>query len=55
MRNYLTDRKGVVMVDGLNSKRNVIIRDPLEGTIYQMTIDDFKKAYIGHAAYRIKL
>lgn len=43
-----------VVVDGLNEVRNVVIRDPLEGTRYEMTIRDFKKSYCYQAVYRTK-
>lgn len=42
----------VVIVDGPASNIAVKIRDPLEGTSYEMTLADFKKAWTGRAAYR---
>lgn len=42
----------VVIVDGVNSMGNVVIRDPLEGTRYEMTQADFLKTWNRNAAYR---
>lgn len=43
----------VVIVDGPTTElTHVKIRDPLEGTSYEMTLADFKKAWTGRAAYR---
>jgi hypothetical protein len=42
----------VVVVDGPSPAGNVMIRDPLEGTRYELTVKDFKKAWTGNCAYR---
>lgn len=42
----------VVVVDGPGAPGNVLIRDPLEGTRYEMTIKDFKQAWDGNCVYR---
>jgi hypothetical protein len=45
----------VVAVDGLNSAGNVVIRDPLEGTKYEMDLKYFVgEVWTGRAAYRTK-
>jgi len=41
-----------VVVDGINSKGLVVIRDPWEGTIYEMTQDKFLKDWTRGAVYR---
>jgi hypothetical protein len=42
----------VVVVDGPGAPGNVVIRDPLEGTRYEMTISDFKLAWNRNCVYR---
>ncbi|MDR3615975.1 MAG: hypothetical protein P4L53_20625 [Candidatus Obscuribacterales bacterium] len=45
----------VVAIDGLNSAGNVVIRDPLEGTKYEMDLNYFvREIWTGKAAYRTK-
>lgn len=41
----------VVVVDGPSAAGNVMIRDPLEGTRYEMTVKDFLLAWTGRCAY----
>lgn len=41
-----------VMVDGVNSSGNVVIRDPWEGTTYEMTPKKFLKDWTTRAVYR---
>ena len=42
----------VVIVDGPSPAGNVMIRDPLEGTRYEMTVKDFLKTWNRSCAYR---
>ncbi|MCC6980443.1 MAG: hypothetical protein IT343_19145 [Candidatus Melainabacteria bacterium] len=42
----------VVLVDGRSAAGNVIIRDPLEGTKYEMTVTNFLKTWNSSAVYR---
>jgi len=42
----------IVVVDGLNPSGNVMIRDPQEGTGYEMKVADFLNTWSGQAAYR---
>jgi hypothetical protein len=42
----------VVVVDGPSPSGNVMIRDPLEGTRYEISVKDFKNAWTGNCAYR---
>ncbi|MDZ4837311.1 MAG: hypothetical protein SGJ27_26290 [Candidatus Melainabacteria bacterium] len=41
-----------VVIDGQSATGNLLIRDPLEGTSYEMKFSDFREAWTGHAAYR---
>jgi hypothetical protein len=45
----------VVVVDGVNAAGNVVIRDPLEGTKYEMTAKHFLEVWSGKAVYRTKI
>lgn len=42
----------IVVVDGPGAPGNLRIRDPIEGTRYEMSIEEFQKAWDGRAAYR---
>jgi len=45
-------RPHTVIVDGPNANWEVKIRDPYEGTRYEMKLADFKKAWTGRCVYR---
>jgi hypothetical protein len=42
----------LVVVDGLDRDGNIMIRDPWEGTRYEMTRQDFMNAWTGRAVFR---
>lgn len=41
-----------VVVDGLDARGNVMIRDPVHGTRYEMSRVDFDGNWNGHVMYR---
>lgn len=45
-------RPHAVIVEGVDKSGNVLIKDPLEGTRYEMIEQDFLKAWTRHAVYR---
>jgi len=42
----------MVVVDGVNEEGHIMIRDPMQGTRYEMNLDDFSEAWTGRVAFR---
>lgn len=43
-----------VVIDGLNGKGELLVRDPSEGTKYRMTMEEFRKFWCGRVAFRVE-
>lgn len=43
-----------VVIDGLNAEGRLTVRDPSEGTKYEMTMAEFKKFWCGRVAFQVR-